>query len=85
MKVKDIINKWGGILEGQTVTISEYVGISKPHKKIESCKFPFYGKDWTFPVDDEELNRLMNMTAHSFRISEKGINIFAEDKNRSYY
>ncbi len=81
MKVKDIINKWGGIQDGQTVTIKEYAGISSPHKTVVSCKFPFWG-DWTFPVDDKELARLMNMTAHSFRFNEGGLIIFAEDKKR---
>lgn len=84
MKVKEIINKWNRIEQGQTVTISEYMGISNPHKKVESKPFPVR-KDWEFDVDDNELERLMNATAHSFSFNEKGLVVWCEDKNACHY
>ena len=84
MKVKDIINKWTRIEKGQYVTISEYMGISSPNKQVKSHPFPIY-KDWEFDVDDDELKRLMNMTAGSFSFNENGLTVYGEDKNKCYY
>ena len=85
MKVKEIINKWNRIQEGQTVTISEYMGISNPHKKIESKPVCHWRKDWEFDVDDNELARLMNSTANSFSFTEKGLIVWCEDKKACHY